>query len=493
MAVNLGKTLDWEQARGDDRAMLEDLQGNILKGHGRHHTAHLFLNFGSEGDAEIRPILRSIGRQAQSALDQLRDAKAFSKSRRSGGRFLSFYLTAAGYDALGPAAAAKKPDDAAFLAGMTARRARLDDPDPATFDDCFQEADGIHGMLLIAADDDDVVKEEAERWETLLSFGGIKVVGREIGFAYLNANGEGIEHFGYMDGRSQPLMLTQDIAADAHKDGVPPKPGGGFDWIWDPQFTLDQALTPDPGGAHEGVSCGSYFVFRKLEQDVRRFKDQESETSPGSLADVLGLPVPGDPLEDERERAGAMVVGRYEDGTPFAAPHVPAKGSPPAAKAINNFDFSGDPQGALCPFRAHIRKSNPRGDSLRLGATLDEERSHIMARRGITYGLRDQDPATKEFRDRPSGGVGLLFMAHMADIARQFEFTQAAWVNNGGFVDPSAGLDPVIGQGVNGPGQTDWPDGYGAPNAGQMDFALCVHLKGGEYFFAPSKSFLTTL
>ncbi|MFJ5487816.1 hypothetical protein ACIKTA_09440 [Hansschlegelia beijingensis] len=108
MAVNLGKTLDWEQARGDDRAMLEDLQGNILKGHGRHHTAHLFLNFGSEVDAEVRPILRSIGRQARSALDQLRDAKAFSKSRRSGGRFLSFYLTAAGYDALGPAAAARK-------------------------------------------------------------------------------------------------------------------------------------------------------------------------------------------------------------------------------------------------------------------------------------------------------------------------------------------------------------------------------------------------
>ena len=42
MAIDLTVPLEWKKA---DREVLKDLQGNILKGHGREHTINLFLQF----------------------------------------------------------------------------------------------------------------------------------------------------------------------------------------------------------------------------------------------------------------------------------------------------------------------------------------------------------------------------------------------------------------------------------------------------------------
>jgi deferrochelatase/peroxidase EfeB len=166
----------------------------------------------------------------------------------------------------------------------------------------------------------------------------------------------------------------------------------------------------------------------------------------------------------------------------------------------NNFDYRDDAAGLKCPFHSHIRKTNPRGESVRpgLASSLDEERQHIMVRRGITYGERKTKPAGKnggiEFTDQPTGGVGLLFMAYQNDIATQFEFTQAIWANNKNFVNSGTGIDPVIGQGDAG-GQkcpVHWggsPDDSSKP----FDFRGFVSMKGGEYFFAPSLSALKNL
>ena len=45
MAVDLTKPLAWTKAKPQERKMLADLQGNILKGHGRDYTTNLFLHF----------------------------------------------------------------------------------------------------------------------------------------------------------------------------------------------------------------------------------------------------------------------------------------------------------------------------------------------------------------------------------------------------------------------------------------------------------------
>jgi Dyp-type peroxidase family len=294
----------------------------------------------------------------------------------------------------------------------------------------------------------------------------------------------GIENFGYVDGRSQPLLLEEDIADENRQAGSV---------RWDPAFALDAALLKDPG-AGDSVSHGSFLVFRKLEQDVRGFKLREQQ-----VADLLGL------KGEARELAGALLVGRFEDGTPVTLSDQARGGLPP-----NDFNYRGDAS-QRCPFHAHIRKSNPRGSG---GAEPElQERLHLMPRRGMPYEdvkrsvHPDELPEAEDLAEftakvaplLPTGGVGLLFMAYNQKIARQFKFTQQAWVNNSNFPlsPPGAhGIDPIIGQGLNNPGDQklfkEW-DHSGSTVINNAGMAGFVKMKGGEYFFSPSLTFLRAL
>ena len=89
---------------------------------------------------------------------------------------------------------------------------------------------------------------------------GVLVV--ERGNALRTDEGEGIEHFGYVDGRSQPIFFSTDLPEEGNIDR------------WDPSEPLRLVLVPDKSVPDEN-SFGSYFVFRKLEQDVLRFTVRE--------------------------------------------------------------------------------------------------------------------------------------------------------------------------------------------------------------------------
>src|SRR5205085_9834697 len=132
----------------------------------------------------------------------------------------------------------------------------------------------------------------------LIEDAGGTIVHVQHGCALKNARGDGIENFGYVDGRSQPLMLEEDIDDEIAKTGSAQ---------WNPAFPLSLALVQDPGTT-EPTAFGSYFVFRKLEQNVQEFKSREQQ-----VADALGL------TGEDRELAGAMIVGRFEDGTPVTS------------------------------------------------------------------------------------------------------------------------------------------------------------------------------
>lgn len=471
MSITLNKALEWKKANTDERKMLDDLQGNILKGHGRNFTYNLFLQFDSAQQSKAKGFIRAVSAMLVSSTKQLKDAENHKTTKQDGGLFTAFFLTSKGYDALGLPAAKPQLNNAPFLAGMPARGQSLLDPNLDLWNEHFRT--DIHAMVLIG-DNNNAVRDAARG--NLLSLinnsdGAVTLVGQEEGQALRNSDGKGIEHFGYVDGRSQPLMLIEDVNEEKNKFGGISE--------WDPTIPLEQVLVPCPGGGTP-TSFGSYFVFRKLEQNVRGFKKTEKR-----LAEFLNLPAA------KEELAGAMVVGRFENGTPT---RVSDKELPVGAMGVpNNFNFSGDPNGVKCPFAGHIRKSNPRGESaVIIGPIVGNEKRHLMARRGITYGHRDihpNDPGLR-FEDMPTGDVGLLFMAYQSNIADQFEFTQKTWVNNADFVEPNTGIDPVIGQ-RNGPNGQFWPDNWGVSlKAEPFDFSDFVTLQGGEYFFAPSIAFL---
>lgn len=452
----LMKPLMWRQPAL--APLLADAQANILKGHGRKHTRNIFFTFDPARRATIRAALARI--ELTSAIDQLEAGERKRLEGADGGAVRLLFLSHHGYRALG-IADDRIPADPAFRAGM-ADAVGLGDPPVDQWDAGFRQP--VDAMLLIGDASADRVAAVATPIMLDLMAAGARLATYENGAALMR-DGQGIEHFGFADGRSQPLMLDDDVARELNHQGEP--------FVWDPQFgPAAIALTIDPGG--DGAnSYGSYLVFRKLEQNVAGFKAAEE-----ALADALQLMTP-----DARAMAGALIVGRFEDGTPVVTSKRPVGRD----HVANNFGYGGDPAAARCPFHSHIRKMNPRGDTVALGSTVERERSHLMPRRGITYGQRAAD-----LGDRPERGVGLLFMAYNRDIGQQFEFAQRVWANTGDYPQAGAGGDPLVG---DCPMAQKWPVSWDHPEAGTIafDFGKYVTMKGGEYFFAPSLGFVRGL
>ncbi len=460
MSLNLQQTLSWTRALAvrnaatdAELAMLNDLQGNILKGHGRHYTIHLLLAFDPGQPEGAREFVHELGCEATTALQQLTGATLFKATGVSMAPFSCVLLSAQGYQALGRDAA--MPADPAFRAGMRARE--LSDPPPSSWD--AHLAADAHAMVIAAVDSEEEQLAWLMAYQTRIGLtgGAVRLIGSETGRALFNEDGNGIEHFGYVDGRSQPLALQEDVDQENAQ--------GGTDQ-WDPSIPLSQLLVPCPGGKGE-YSCGSYFVFRKLEQNVRGFKRREQH-----LAELM---------DNAGERAGASVVGRFENGTPVTLHDDEIEVTPDQGGVPNNFNYSADAQGLKCPFAGHVRKANPRD--------VPGSKAALMARRGIPYGCRSDAPNSEGIENKPSAGVGLLFMAYQADLARQFETTQRYWANARDFPVPGTGIDPIIGQGLGPHGQR-YPRQYGESLTEPFDFSGFVNLRGGEYFFAPSISFL---
>ena len=461
--------------------ILSDLQGNILKGHGRQFTFNLFLSFKAGKRKEVGNWIASFSSVfVTTARKQQDETQLFHDERIPGSVFASFFITAEGYKYLG-VASAKKPTDPKFGVGMKASNAALKDPNPATWSAGLNGADGvIHAMVLVA--DADIHQARSLTRAIKLSLATkATVVAVERGVVLRNAEGEGIEHNNYVDGISQPVFFANEVPAHTDK--------------WDPRATPSLMLVADPGG-QDGNSMGSYFVFRKLEQNVRGFKTQEKETA----KIVFNLPAneaSWTPAQaTEAELIGAWAVGRFEDGTPVML-HGTAQ-QPAMGHLENNFNFADAGSDSKCPFHAHIRKSGPRTDL----AGADFNKTKRLVRRGIPYEdkprIRDAEGNLSDKpEDLPTGGVGLLFMCYVANIANQFEFVQQAWVNAPGFSQPDTGKDPLIGQPTDlsnaHPTQYHWPTDYGAAGRKDARFGDFINMRGGEYFFAPSLSMLKSL
>lgn len=444
--------------------LLEDLQGDILKANGRLFATHIVFSFIGP-PAKVKVWLSQLAATyLTSAARQIAEAAAHRLTHVDAGIFGTVGLTAAAYQWLGfDLAHIPRDRQARFLAGMTdsGTQALLNDPPVQCLDAWSQGTQAPVHAVLNLFNNTEAGLTSAVATITAGAAGLATLLTVQTARRLFNAARQPIEPFGFQDGVSQPLFYAQDIPQN-----LPPG-------AYDPSAPLSLVLLADPNGANP-YSCGSFLVYRKLKQDTVGFQNDVT-----ALASKLSI----DP-----KLAGAYAMGRFQDGTPVIDSDHPT-GAP---LVDNTFQFASDANAARCPFQAHIRKANPRGDTVRSnGAPLDVERGHRIVRRAFSF----VDPAE---------GTGLHFFCYQSDIGNQFEFIQSAWANMAHFSRMDTGLDPVIGQAGSGslctrpatvPTPQPWPNVWddGGKGTTPMDFGRWVSLKGGAYLFAPSLSFFAIL
>ena len=447
------------------REVLELMQGNILKGHGRRYSALLLIQFGQA--STLRAQLAKLAtkwvtsaneqqRQSQQSKEESQQAK---QERQQPGdrarRFANLFLSVWGYRSLGynesalsrafphhlgDLAAESEPSSTNwFLHGMEYHGSELRDLPKVWWEPEYQQR--VDAMLLLACNDErERDRAEQEAANDISAFGTI--LKTERGRTHLQGKMT-LEPFGYVDGISQPRFFIGNSDLES------------------PSIVLENDLL-----AEDPRAMGSYLVYRKLEQNVAGFLAEENR-----LADSLGL------TGADRERAGAMVVGRFRDGSPLTKSAVPGW-----TGDQNDFDFADDKSGLKCPFHAHIRKVRPR--------TLNGEKvtRNRMVRRGVPYGPYDP---TKGMTP-PETGSGLLFLSLQRSIESQFGVAQRDWVNGDNFPETNTGQDPTSGQGWS---LVDhrWPVQWAKEDTRGFRFGRFVTLKGGEFFFAPSREFFRKL
>jgi Dyp-type peroxidase family len=228
---------------------------------------------------------------------------------------------------------------------------------------------------------------------------------------------------------------------------------------------------------------GTYFVLRQLKEDVNgfwNFLNEKTKDADGSLN------------PDESTFIAAKMMGRWPSGAPLVK--YPEK-DPGGSSDDNDFKYmKEDKDGLKCPFGAHIRRTNPRDqfEESPPGISLRLTRRHRIMRRVRSYGEEYIGSATHH---TPKEEVGLLFGCFNADISKQFEFIQYTWANYPKFKRLSADPDPFIGVKEN--PKTGTEQNFTIPTetvnnvvTGLQSF---VTVKGGGYFFFPSKSVIRFL
>ncbi len=329
----------------------------------------------------------------------------------------------------------------------------------------------------------------------------------------------GREPFGFVDGVSQPRIDWQAtraagaeailpygnlIAAGEFVLGYPNEYGEYTDRpLLDDAGPASRILPPaaDAPGRRDLGRNGSYLVLRELRQDVRAFWRFAASHADGAAGAAM--------------LAEAM-VGRRLDGGPLERPTaIPIAGIGPAPDDIanNRFTYSADAAGTRCPIGAHVRRANPRtgdmpgaplGMVARLACLLGlgrpdlrddliaASRFHRLLRRGREFGqLLSPDAATRP--DAPDPSAGLHFICLNANIARQFEFIQNAWLESPKFAGLGDEADPLTGsrQPVpSGRGPSAATDAFSVPQANGMRRRITglprfVTVAGGGYFFLP--------
>jgi Dyp-type peroxidase family len=436
---------------------LAEIQGDVLIG--LKKNAEVFVFFTINDVVRFRQELDTVFADITFS-DQMKAVEDAKNAGQALPLFLGFNIafTASGLAKLKPLDDLTTLDDA-FRAGAVSRRGLLGDQAP-----WLPEYDqAIDGALLVTGVDAATARNQADAIESALRH-SISVVRREHGLVR-TGDQKGHEHLGFEDGISQPGV--EGLTAPG------PKPGQGLpgqDLIKPGEFLLghenEEGQVSAPPLAW--MVNGSYLVFRRLNQDVPAFHAYMAANFAAA-----GM--------TSADQLGAHLVGRWASGAPTVmTPFVDNLALAADKMQNNDFEFGAeDPHQQRCPFVAHIRKMYPRED---FDPPLEGEpdRRRIL-RAGIPFG-RDED-----------ADKGLLFACYQNSIVDKFEFIQASWANNPGFMfgkTTCAGADIVPGRDITiGQGGARTAS-VGDPQHILPDAPAFVTATGAVYLFTPSRTAL---
>jgi deferrochelatase/peroxidase EfeB len=267
--------------------------------------------------------------------------------------------------------------------------------------------------------------------------------------------------------------------------------------------SADLPNAEDQSGMKDIGRNGTYLVMRQLEQDVRGFWR------------YLGQQANNDRFQ--AENLAEMLVGRKMSGDPLlplSREEINGVGPDAVDQRRNRFTFESDPDGIVCPLGAHVRRTNPRNTDLppntpaglisrllrilaldRLGRNgnaprdlIGSTRFHRLLRRGREYGP-EVPPAERFNAAAPNQGpTGLNFICLNANIGRQFEFVQSAWIMDSKFDGLSSESDPLLGnrEPIAGCPVSNFSLPVSNGIRRQLeDVPRFVTVRGGAYFFLP--------
>lgn len=480
---------------------LRDMQGGLI-GFNKDFVRLMFFQLPVD-PGQAKALIGELIPQLTNAYEVLQFNGLYKEIRhdRGGDRdiiqatWLNLWLSREGLSRLGVSIDAF-PEE--FKEGMTARADALGDVGrslPASWEAPFTTGEP-DAVLYLSADAPDDLSRRHDRVLEILSAHGVTPTFEQPGTSRPDPN-RGREHFGFKDGISQPGIHPFTTAS---KIGPSSVPAGEFiigyeDATGHISGQPVDAPPPAPSGYNplptpppkdplpEWMHNASFVVYRKLQQDVGGFRDSMTSTAP-----TFGI---------TPDQLGAKVVGRWPSGAPME--HVPGEPKHPDPseedpsatypdvlkdEKINNFNYDDDPDGQKVPRAAHIRKVNPRSETLPEG---DKASLHRMLRRGIPYGSEfvEGSAAYGQTVD-PGDDRGLLFITYQASIERSFEFVQRNWVNQVDFQQPGDGADPIASQATD-------PRPFSMPPDKHADFKAWVFTRGGGYFVSLALSGLNAL
>ena len=512
---------------------LHDIQGDILIGLPKKFQVFVF--FSIEDVALFKARFRASLLNVVTTTEQVEQQMAqIAASKRAGHTDLlpifgfNVAFTSPGMTLLVGSSAGM---DASFVAGAKAQALNpqpvaavpgigINDPQDgsgrlSTWSPDYLNDEAIHGVMMFTGPQSAPVLAHVHNALTELG-SSISEVRREVGQVRPGLE-SGHEHFGYLDGVSQPGVRGLTKRTDPFtrpNEGLP-----GQELLWPGMFVFGyetQILPTTPPTAPivdefapappvplppslDWMRNGSLMVFRRLNQKVPEFRAFSAQQGA-----ALGV----DPVLLE-----ARMVGRWKSGAPLSITPLQDEPQLAAKPAENNdFVFSSDQFQRACPYAAHIRKVNPRDDFAVPASSATDANAHaaVLVRRIMRAGIAFGPEVTREetISRTTSEERGLLFVCYQTSINNQFEFVQTAWANNPGFIfnkvrpgtgtSLTVGFDPLIGQNVpaDGPARSsdepvpNYPTGSVRTTL-QMPEPFVVPT-GGSYAFVPSITALRT-